>query len=392
MPWESPGFVSDPYPTYDRLRTADPVHFEANAWVLSRYADIAAVLKDGRFGFREVQAHPNPPAPSGAGNPAGGQLLEILRKGQQVHNPWLSWLGSSNPPHHTRLRAALATTFSPASVAGQRPRIEALTEALLDRVQAAGEMDLIADLADPLPIRVIGEILGVPAQDLARLTAWSRAMKPRLFTPPTLAEYSWGLVARGAFVDYLRPLLDLRRREPLNDLMSLLLQTQAEGKQTAEEVVANCMAFFIAGQETTSALLGTALLALLRHPEQMQRLREEPALIISAVEEFLRYDTPAPFIERAALADVELDGRSFRANQGIMLLFGAANRDPAAFTEPDRLAVDRAPNAHLGFSMGMHYCLGAHLARLEAQIVLGAVIRRLPRLALRGAPWEWRSN
>jgi hypothetical protein len=384
MPWQTPGFSSNPYAAYHQFR-ASPASFNEHGWVLTRHTDIVAVLKDAHFGFGEPAGGPGPAAPG----EAGGKLRHVLGQAEHLKN---LWLGATNPPEHTRLRAALAPPLSPGSVARLRPRIQVLTDGLIDRVEGAGQMDIIADLADPLPVMVIAEMLGLPLAHVPRMKAWSAEIMRMLDVQPRPIDSQRGLLAMAAFAEYLRPVIARRQREPQADVISQLLAGPTESQVSPDELVANCIAFFFAGQETTVATIGNGLLALLLNPDQLQRLLAEPALIGTAVEELLRYDSPAQITWRGTLGDVVLDGHAYRKNQRVILLLGAGNRDPERFAEPDRLLLDRAPNPHLGFGQGLHYCLGAHLARAETQIVLSTLLRRLPRLALQDRPLDWMSS
>jgi cytochrome P450 len=264
-----------------------------------------------------------------------------------------------------------------------------MAEALLDAVMAAGRLDVVADYAYRLPVWVIAEILGVPPADRERLHRWARDYCLYFDLAPAPMEFEQVLLARAGFSQYARGRLARPGQGAPSELMSALLGAHAGGGLSTDELLANFGFLFFAGYETTSTLISNGVLALLRHPDQMRRLQAEPGLIASAVEEFLRYDTPTQLTARTALAEVELDGQPFRKGERLILLLGAANRDPDRFSEPDRLDLGRAPNPHLGFGQGIHYCLGAHLARLEAQIALSTIVRRLPGLALEDKPLQW---
>jgi cytochrome P450 len=278
-------------------------------------------------------------------------------------------------------------------VAQMRDQIQALTDGLLDRVQAAGQADIIADLAYPLPVNVIAEMLGIPARDHEQFRGWSDDLARSLDLTDDPEVYNRASRSAVALTDYLREIIANRRRQPQNDLLSALIAAEEDGgRLTEDELYATCALLLIAGYETTINLIGNGLFALLRHPDQLQRLRQNPELIRSAVEELLRYDSPVQMTSRIALTDIELHGRTIRAGQEVAFLLGAANYDTQRFTEPYQLDLSRDPNPHLSFGSGIHYCLGAPLARLEGQIALSTLLRRLPNLALATETPEYRDN
>jgi len=370
----SPGFRDDPYPVYHRLRAEDPVHHHPMGfWVLTRYDDVARVLRDARFGR--------------------GGFGEILRARFGEEGVDRSML-FRDPPDHTRLRALVNRAFTPRVVDAMRPRIQAIVDGLLDGLAGAGRMDLIADFAYPLPITVICEMLGVPAGDQREFRAWSADIARSLDAiamPGDPAIVERGNAARRALSDYFRVLIDERRRAPRADLLSDLIAAEEQGDRLSEqELMATVLLLFVAGHETTVNLIGNGMLALLRNPGELRRLRAEPGLATSAVEELLRYDGPVQRTGRVAAEEIEI-GRTTIPKGGLVLsILGAANRDPAHFPEPDRLDLARADNRHLAFGVGIHFCLGAPLARAEGQIGIGALARRLPRLALATDRPAWR--
>jgi hypothetical protein len=369
-----PEFIENPFPVYHRLRTEDPVHESPmGLWVLTRYDDVAGMLRDARFGRK------------------GFDTLLQARFGEAGFD--LSML-FRDPPDHTRLRALVSKAFTPRVVEEMRERIQGIVDALLDRAQDVGHMDVIADLAYPLPVIVICEMLGVPAETRDRFRHWSvdiaRSLDAiALPTEPEVIER--GTAARHALADYFRGLIAERRRHPKADLLSDLIAAEEQGdKLTEGELMATVLLLFVAGHETTVNLIGNGTLALLRHPAELRALRADPALIGSAVEELLRYDGPVQRTGRMPNTDVEVGGRTIPKGALVLGLIGAANRDPAHFPDPDRLDITRSDNRHLGFGWGIHFCLGAPLARLEAQIAILALARRMPRLALATARPEWR--
>jgi pimeloyl-[acyl-carrier protein] synthase len=370
-----PEVIANPYPTYHRLRQEDPVHLSPlGIWALSRYDDAAMLLRDPRFGRRGFQ-----------------QILES-RFGRQG-------LGQSmlfqDPPDHTRLRTLVSKAFTPRVIEGMRGHIQQVVDGLLDKVKAAGRMDVVADLAYPLPVIVICEMVGVPAEDREKFRDWSYAIARSLdaIAVPNEELARRANEAQDALTGYFARLIEERRRAPRADLLSALIAAEEAGDRlTTQELFATGILLFIAGHETTVNLIGNGTLALLRHPEQMQRLRAEPGLIAGAVEELLRYDSPVQRTGRLLYEDVTIDGKTIPKGSIAVALIGAANRDPAHFPDPDRLDITRTDNRHLAFGWGIHFCLGAPLARLEGQIAFGTLLRRFPRLALGADEVEYRET
>jgi pimeloyl-[acyl-carrier protein] synthase len=372
-----PEVHEDPYPLYHQLRAADPVHRSPlGFWVLTRHADVLAVLRDARM----------------SRDPRRSERMELLRSSAEVDELLSSEEAAPSmlfvdPPDHTRLRALVTKAFTPGAVERLRPRIEAIVAELLDRVNNAGEMDVVDDLAYPLPVTVICELFGVPEPDRDRFRAWSRELV-RLLDPLVPADsLERALRARQALRDYLRELITERRAHPTGDLLTALIAAEDQGRQLSEpELVSMCVLLLVAGHETTVNLIANGTLALLRNPEARVGLRAGAELPGSAVEELLRYDSPVQFTSRHALADLEIGGRRVRAGETVIAVLGAANRDPAQFPDPDRLDLARAPNRHIAFGGGIHFCLGAPLARVEGRIAIGALLARLPGLELGPRP------
>ena len=375
-----PEFNADPYPFYHRLREADPVHHSPlGFWVLTRYDDCVMVLRDPRFGRAGFEG-----------------LLESVYGNTVEQGRLPTSMLFRDPPDHTRLRGLVSRAFTPRVVEGLRPRIQQIVDGLLDRVQGAGRMEVISDLAYPLPVTVISEMLGVPEGDRERIKQWSADIARSLDaiglpTDPEIVDR--GRTGRHAIGDYFRSLIPERKKRPRGDLLSLLIEAEEQGDKLSEgELLATCVLLYIAGHETTVNLIGNGLLALLRHPKELERLRDAPSLIQSAVEELLRYDGPVQRTARITNADVELAEHKIPKGSMVVPVIGAANRDPAHFPDPDRLDVSRPDNRHIAFGFGIHFCLGAPLARLEGQITLGTLLHRLPRLALSTERPEWRES
>ncbi len=375
-------FRANPHPAYARLRAEDPVHWSPflGFWVLTRYADCASVLRDGK----RFSADPHDLAIYEA-------LMQSLGEDRPLGKMQRKWLLLLNPPDHTRLRTLVTKAFTPRVVENLRPRIQAIVDGLLDKVQDAGAMDVIADLSYPLPVTVIAEMLGVPAEDCEMFKVWTtdlaRTLDP-ILSPEVLDA---GDAAAIAFSDYFKALVAKRRKDPQADLFSALVVAEEQGDRlTEEELIATAVLLFGAGHETTMNLIGNGLLALFRHPDQLAKLKADPTLIPNAIEEFLRFDGPVQMTARTALADLDIGGKTIAKGQQAILALTAANRDPAQFTDPDRFDITRKDNTHIAFSHGIHYCLGAPLARVEAQLAIATLLRRFPHLHLATEDLEWR--
>ena len=370
-----PAFRADPYAACKRLREADPVHQHPMGFTaLTRYADCSTMLRhpdassDGRKapGFREQLVQ------------MGLDADEEMQRGR----PFLF----RDPPDHTRLRGLVSKAFTPRVIERLRPRIELIVADLIDSAAERGSLEVIEELAYPLPVIIISEMLGVPTEDHLSFSAWSRelarSLDPDFALPPEVQERRKR--ASDEFREYFTQLIARRRLEPRDDLLSALIAAEDEGqKLTEEELLETCILLLIAGHETTVNLIGNGALALLRNPDQLHMLRDEPSLIKAAVEELLRYDPPVQLTGRFALSDIELGDAVIPAGTQTVLLIGGANRDPVQFTNPDVLDLRREDNRHLAFGMGVHFCLGAPLARVEGQIALLAFAERFdgPELA-----------
>ena len=353
---------ADPYATYEKLRRKDPVHRMRlqNAWVLTNFEDVDLVLRDHRrFG--------------NAGRDFG-------------YIPYISML-DLDPTEHTRIRGLAAKGFTPRSVAELEPRIQETVDKLLDDLAGRPRFDLIRDFAFPLPVIVIAEMLGVPPEDREKFNGWSNVVA--LTVDPLLNSEQIRQVRQAIeeLFDYFEGMAAARRQQPRDDLISTLVAAEEDGEQLSrDDLLINLVLFLAAGNETTRNLIGNGTLALLRHPEQLQRLRDNPDLLDSAIDELLRYDSPVQLNGRIAREPLEIGGKKVEPGQRVLCLLGAANRDPAAFPNPDRLDVGRAPGNHLAFSRGIHYCLGAPLARLEGRVAFAALLARYPSLRLAAQP------
>ena len=367
-----PSYEANPYPAYAALRAEDPVHFSAaiQAWVLTAYEDCERVLRDADT-F------------SSSSFTASGQLATALQQ-QRREFPLgeVPTVLNSDPPVHTRLRSLLNRAFTPRAIDGLRPHVEEIAASLLaDADRAGGRFDAVTGFAQPLPIIVIAELLGVPPSDRDRLKEWSTAIANTtnvLNTEPALAAARQATLELIAYMDEV---VAQRRTAPGADIMTALVQAEEGGERLShDELLAFSILLLLAGHETTTNLIGNGLLALTEHPEQAARLRADRALLPSAVEEFLRYDSSVQGAVRFARQTAEVGGRTIEQGSTLLLLLGAANRDPAQFPEPDALDVARSPNRHLSFGRGIHFCLGAPLARLEGDIAFTALLDRFPEL------------
>jgi cytochrome P450 len=373
--------LADPYPLYRRLRTEAPVHWDPylHAWVVTRYADVVEVLH--RF---LADRTPSPEKLVSLG-------LEQLTPIAAVMVKQMLFLDS---PAHGRVRGLAAAAFTPRRVEVLRGHIQEITDTLIDGLMANGEMDVIAEFANPLPAIVTAEMLGVPTSDHPMLKLWSQDFAEMLGNfqhNPGRA----GNVLRSVeeMTAYFRRAVRREATEPTTGLINALTTAEVDGDRLSEdEVVANVIVTMVGGQETTTNLIGNGLLTLLRHPDEMERLRNDLSLIPSAVEELLRYESPSQHTARLAPADLELGGKAIERRQAVIAVMGAANRDPERFPDPDRFDIARPDNRHLAFGWSSHFCFGAPLARIEGQIAVQTLLVRLPRLRLGPEPITWRPN
>ena len=376
-----PDVLANPYPLYHRLRREDPVHWDPflHAWIVTRYADVVTVLH--RFSANRT---PTPEQLAALG-------LESLTPVAKVMVRQMLFLDA---PSHTRIRGLASQAFTPRRVERLREHIQDIMDGLLDAVMARGRMDVIDDLAAPLPAIVTAEMLGVPTRDHGLLKKWSADFAEMLgnfqHNPDRAARV---LASTEEMVTYFRDAVREQRERPRDGLVSALLAAEIDGDRfTEEEVIANVIVTMVGGQETTTNLIGNGILTLLRNPEALAQLRDDPALITSAVEELLRYESPSQHTARLAPDDVMLGERLIRKRQAVIAVMGAGNRDPERFPDPDRLDLTRTDNRHLAFGWAAHFCFGAPLARIEGQIAFATLLRRLKNLRLEPGPLVWREN
>jgi hypothetical protein len=369
----SPDFIRDPYPHYERLRTTDPMHVNAHgAFVASRHADVSLVMRDKRFGKdyvdRTVRRY-------------GGKIMD-----EPIFRSMSHWMLQQDPPDHTRLRGLVVKAFTARRVEDMRGRIQQVVDQTIDAVIEKGHMDLIEDFAFRLPVTIICDMLGIPEEHREVFYKGSRdggrILDPVPLTPEEIAQAN---MSNAMAKMYFEQLFEMRRKNPGDDLTSQLIQAEEAGdKLSNEEMTANIILLFGAGHETTVNLIGNGLLALYRNPDQLALLKANPLLITNAIEEFLRYDSSVQLTGRVALEDIEdLGGKRIPKGETVLCLLGSANRDPAVYPDrPDRLDVTRPNVKPLSFGGGIHFCLGAQLARIEAEVAISTLLRRLPDLRL----------
>ncbi len=374
----APRSMQDPYPGYAALRDRGPAHRSRlmNAWIFGRYPDVEAVLRDWqRFSNDGSKAR------------APGRRTVMPDAGA---TPSMLAL---DPPDHRRLRSLVSKAFTPRAVAALEPHVRSLTHELLDGIEDLSGFDLMEAVARPLPVIVIAEMLGVPAEDRPRFRGWSDR-RARILEPTISAGERADAVRAAADLDaYFAPIIRQRRADPQDDIVSGLARAEEEGDRLDEqEMLTMLRLLLVAGNETTVNLIGNGMLALLRHPEQLQRLRDDPALIPSAVEELLRYDSPVQLDLRRVVEDCEVNGFPVKRGDDLVLLIGGANRDPAQFEDPDGLHVGRGQGSHISFGRGIHACIGAPLARLEGRIAIEVLLERFSSIRLAGPPPRFRPS
>ncbi len=409
----------NPYPFYEKLRAQDPIHWdeEMGFWVFTRYTDIDSLYTDERFSRAQ-------------GLMRGFQRLSESEQkmAQPVYHSFSKTMFYADPPYHTHLRGLMNNAFTPRRVEQLRPYIQKIVDDLLDAVQIENQMDVIHDLAYPLPVMVICELLGLPSHDRARFKSWS----DDLFAILGTVRHAPHLMERAAqsldeMTEYVTDLSHKRREQPGDDLLSALLSVAEDGGElscphdfhhsvsphvqhmgqtvhetvhereatamlTQEELVANINILLSTGHETTTHLIGNGILALMQNPDQLQKLQNQPALLNSTIEEMLRYDNPVQITYRSAVEDAEINGKMIRKGDLVNSILGSANRDPGRFTNPDHFDIARNEGRHLGFGLGIHFCIGASLVRLEAEIVFATILRRFPKIRLATENLEWQEH
>ncbi len=376
-----PEVLANPYPLYHRLRSEDPVHWDPflHAWIVTRYDDVVRVLHDF-----QADRTPTPQHLTDMGLSHINPIAAVMVK-QMLF---------MDPPAHTRLRSLASSAFTPSRVEALRSHIQSIADRLIDAIADSGSMDVVADFAAPMPAIVTAEMLGVPTSDHLQLKKWSADFAEMLgnfqHNPDRVKLV---LESLNDMLEYFRATVRELRVRPREGLVNALLTAEIAGDRlTEEEVIANSIVTMVGGQETTTNLIGNGLLTLMRNPDEMNRLRNDPSIIVSAVEELLRYESPSQHTGRIAPADVELGGRKIRKRQAVIAVMGAANRDPERFPDPDRLDLTRKDNRHVAFGWAAHFCFGAPLARIEGQIAFETILRRLHNLTVASTALHWREN
>jgi cytochrome P450 len=384
-----PRWSSDPFPLYADLRRNAPIHRnELGFWVLSRHSDCLTVLRDRR-------------SSSDSMNMDQGGMPERFRRPVPKDSPEYAGIVAMqpfifrDPPDHTRLRSLVALAFTPRVVESLREHVQVMVDELLDAALDAGHLDLVAEFAAPLPVRTICDLLGVPVEDHPRFGAWSEALARGL--DPDFLLTDDVIAARGLaaleIIRYFHELIADRRRSPGTDLMSRLIDVEDDGTVLSEtELISTCILLLAAGHETTVNLIAGGMLALLDHPDQLERFREDPGVERTAVEEMMRYVSPVQLTTRTFTEDCVVADTEFRRGDFAMVLLASANRDEAVFDRPEEFDITRSPNNHLGLGFGIHHCLGAPLARMETRMALASLVRRAPKLALATDDVRYKSN
>ncbi|CAN5627373.1 cytochrome P450 [soil metagenome] len=377
----SPEFINNPYPMFARFRNEAPVFWSEKGkyWIVSKYADIQSIMRDLHYekGLQNANSL----------NP----IVKMLPPVKEAIKSRSTWMLNQNPPDHTRLRSLVNRAFTPTMVNSMRDHIQAIADRLLDQVAPKGEMDIVKDFAFPLPVTVIAEMLGVPAEDREIIKGYSQRLTDGLEPGFDIGRITRANKAVQEFEDYLRPLVEERRKNGKNDLITALVTAEEQGdKLSMDELLGNCVLMLIAGHETTVNLIGNSVLALLNNPDQMQLLRDRPELSVTAVNEFLRYESPVQTVRRMAAQELELHGHKLKTGDTLLLLLGSANRDPEHYQNADQLDITRADNKHLAFGTGIHHCLGSSLAEVEGQIAVGTLLKRFPNLKLKSHSVEFK--
>lgn len=380
------GFLQDPYPIYERFLKEGPIHYVdwgAGIWAVFDYTDCCSLLKDARLSAKR-----------------SGTLLDALPPERRAEFAELVrmlglWMLFIDAPEHSRLRKLMNKGFSPAVAESLRPQIEVIVDRMLEPLRHASEAELMHEIAHPLPVRVIAEMLGISGSRQEQLVQWSDAIAAFMGNPRrTLEQVHFAQQAVVALMEFFRgAVADRRRQRGGNDLISLLLDIEEDGEVlTEEELYAQCVMLLFGGHETTRNLIGNGMQVLLQHPEELSRLRDHPEMIRSAVEELLRYESPVQYAGRIVKEEMEFRGAYLRQGEVVAFMLGAANRDPQQFKDPSRLNLARLNNAHLAFGAGPHFCIGNQLARLEGQVTILRMIQEFPRMRLKAPQPEWAPN
>ena len=379
------GFLQDPYPIYERFLKEGPIHYVdwgGGIWAVFDYADCCSLLKDARLSAKR------------AGSPLLALPPEKRAEFAELARMLGLWMPFIDAPEHSRLRKLMNKGFSPAVAESLRPQVEAIVDRMLEPLRHASEAELLHEIAHPLPVRVIAEMLGLSGSGQEQLVQWSDAIATFMGNPRrTLEQVQCAQQAVVALMEFFRGVVGERRRQRGGDLISLLLDIEEDGEVlTEEELYAQCVMLLFGGHETTRNLIGNGMQVLLQHPEELSRLRDHPEMIRSAVEELLRYESPVQYAGRIVKEEMEFRGARLRQGEVVAFMLGAANRDPQQFKDPNRLNLARLNNAHLAFGAGPHFCIGNQLARLEGQVAILRMVQEFPRMRLKATQPEWAPN
>lgn len=370
----TPEFCADPYPTLARFRQEAPVWWSEKGkyWLVTRYKESLAILQSLDFEKRLDRWKEISP------------LARVLPPVQKLLKSRRQWMLNMDPPDHTRIRSLVNKAFTPSTVAGLAPHIESIANSLIDSALQKGEMDVISDFAYPLPVTVIAQMLGVPPEDRDLFREFSYLLTATVEVTPSMRMVNGGNKATDGIIDYLRPLVAERRKNPKNDLISSLIAAEEQGKHLSEsELLQNCVLLLVAGHETTVNLIGNGVLDMMRFPDQLELIQRDPGLITKMVNETLRFDSPVQLVRRLAGKDCSLAGQNIRKGDMISIMVGAANRDPEVYERPDVFDINREQKRNLAFGQGIHHCIGSSLAETEARIAFSALFKRLPNTRLK---------
>jgi pimeloyl-[acyl-carrier protein] synthase len=365
-------FIADPHPQLHRLRSEDPIHWSTilGVWVLTRYADVRTAMQDKRLSSNSAKW-----------DNFNKYFLRGATSSTPMSEMYGKWMLQMDPPDHTRLRALVNKAFTPRVVELMRPAIQAMVDKLIDEAIAKGEMEVMSDLAFPLPILVICVLLGVPPEDYEKIRAWTHELLPSMSPAVSAAGMARINDVIVEYREYFRQLANQRRETPKDDLLSAMIAAREKGqKLSEEELLATCILLAFAGHATTAQLIGKGVLTFIQNPDQLEKLRNDPSLAGGAIEELCRYESPLQVLYRASTAPVEIGDKVIPENQLVLFSVAAANRDPEQFADPDRFDITRDASKHIAFAHGIHYCAGAPLARLEGQITFNTLFRRLKDL------------
>ncbi|WP_437513269.1 cytochrome P450 [Sorangium sp. So ce1099] len=383
--FNNPEIISDPYPLYRELLAERPIFFTemyGGAWIVTRYADVALLLTDKRLSSQRAAV------------PVSKLSAEEKREFASMIEVFSRWVAFFDAPHHAPKRKLLGKGITPFTADALRPRVASILDALIEPLAGSGSLDIVKDVAYPLPALLIAELLGAPREDYRQLIVWADDIA-HLFGSSEVTLEMVRRTRKSAFelFDYLRRLVEETKSRPGDTIIGrLLLARDGDLRFSEDDIAAQCILLLFAGLESARYLIGNGFLALFEHPDEMRKLKENPSLVASAVEEFLRYDNPIQFIARTAKEDFELHGHAIQRGSVVLPVVGAANRDPAQFSHPDRLDIARTENKHLAFGQGPHLCIGATIVRVQVQMAFNVLLERMPAMRLPPQELDWNAN